>query len=166
LAGVFVWKPPASIYSIDSVPSEVQLGDLSYFIFRSRTSSRHSSAAFESALADSSSRVWSAQPVRGAAIRALRKTIAANLAFMDDPNSSLGTPICFTALGLRRNYSWPVLCFSGSKSSLGSHSSANRLPRRISEGLMSFSTSVRGLTPPKRRKNSSGKFGWARAIHL
>src|SRR5713101_1396951 len=92
LAGVFVLKPPASIYCIDSVPSEVQLGDLSYFIFRSRTSNRHSSAAFESAFADSSSRVWSAQPERGAAIRALRKTSAANLALMGDPNSSHTCP--------------------------------------------------------------------------
>src|SRR5437016_8233673 len=66
LAGVSVVKPPASIYCIESVPSEVQLGDLSYFIFRSRTSSRHSSAAFERAFADSSSLAWSAQAEREA----------------------------------------------------------------------------------------------------
>src|SRR5712691_4731700 len=70
-AGVSSRKPPASMYCPERAPRETQFGDFSYFILRSRTSNRHSSAAFESAFADSSSRVLSVQPTIARAITAV-----------------------------------------------------------------------------------------------
>ena len=56
VAGVSERNPPASVCCIDKVRNELQLGDVSYFNLRSRTSKRHSSAAFDSAFAVNSKR--------------------------------------------------------------------------------------------------------------